>query len=381
MRNNSDYQRFNVFRTPDWRFRRVLSLIERYPTAGRCTFHDDEWVRKARNFVLRWRNSEEGLPRDALALEHPGLSYAYAINERTLDFPQPAMFMQARLLAGQSPVQIAEELSTIPDTVRWYEALFFNVADRLKHRDWITMHVLMPAIMRRFGQISSDPNERRRSRSGTSVHPAVIPPEDEDEDEDEDDAPARDRGMFSTPSIVRPFLDASLKLFAYFGGPILCDIMIHGLQSGRPLTSHEDMPRWFDETWALTIRRRSTQAALQFEVNKFNVMDLFATHARILEIEKSAESQENKRSTLERHVKQMLDDMPFRIGDEERVQELQDTKLLPLNKLAGELRDDEMIEVLNDKQDPALLPDLSTVVMPPPRKQQARLESDKIFEE
>lgn len=49
--------------------------------------------------------------------------------------------------------------------------------------------------------------------------------------------------------LALPFLDSSLKYFAYFGGPIMADMMIHGLASGRRPTSQDDVERWLDEHW------------------------------------------------------------------------------------------------------------------------------------
>jgi hypothetical protein len=57
---------------------------------------------------------------------------------------------------------------------------------------------------------------------------------------------------------------------------------------------------------------------LQFEINKQNVMDLFATHARIMKLDQGAESKVDDRASLESHVQAMIDSMPF-IVDEERV--------------------------------------------------------------
>jgi hypothetical protein len=45
--------------------------------------------------------------------------------------------VQARLLAGQSPEEIGPQVSLTPATVKAYEAVFFNVADRLEAKVYI----------------------------------------------------------------------------------------------------------------------------------------------------------------------------------------------------------------------------------------------------
>ena len=68
--------------------------------------------------------------------------------------------------------------------------------------------------------------------------------------------------LLSSREIARPFLDATLKLFPYFGGKYAVDIMITGFQAGNPVQSPEMLGQWFEQNWAQTIKRRSNQAAL-----------------------------------------------------------------------------------------------------------------------
>ena len=345
MKLYEDYQRFNVFRRPDWRLERVLKIIDRLPAPGRCTSRDDQYVKAARTFLLRWRAKASDEEREELFWENPGLFYAYQIYERTEDEPEPAMFMQARLLARQSYEQIAECLSTTPETVDWYEKMFFNVRDRLQNRDWITKHVLLPSIMKNHG---------------------VVPAKGDDSD----------ILPFKDSAVAKPFLDASLKLFAYFGGQYIVDIMITGFQSGKPLVSPDEMAAWFDHHWSMTIRRRSHQAALQFEVNKYNVMELFSVHTQIMSIEKSEESQEQQRTATERHIKAMLDDLPFAVGDDGEKMS-RGTAIGEWDKEAAELRDDELLRVSHGEEVTGEV----LKALPPPRKQKFVLEKSSKKEE
>lgn len=335
-----DFQKHNFFRRPEWRWDRVLNICDRYPSPGRCTRRDDPFIRRAKEFLLRWRNEDNEGSREKLWFDYPGLYYAYDLHRRIAEEPAGAMFLQARLLARQTFEHIATALKTIPDTVRWYEALFFNVNDALDCRDWITGQVIMPAIMTYH-------NSAKQAAA--------------------DDGPA----VYKDSSVAKPFLDASLKLFAYFGGPFLVDLMIAGFQSGKPLTSQEDMSSWFDQHWSMTVRRRSAQAALQFEINKYNVLELFAVHTRIMEIERSEESQDQARTQTERHIKAMVEEIPWAVGDE-GARAHEGTVLGRLDNMAAELRDDEVLLVASGKPVPGLADDFPER-LPPPRKQQAAM--------
>ena len=338
----ADFQKHNFFRTPDWRWDRVMKLVDRKDKAGRCTRRDDEYVRIGRNFLLRWRKEDvTEQERENLMFEMPGMYFAYDFFRRLHDDHEASMYLQARLLAGQTPEQIGEAMGIMPEAVIWYAAMYFDVTDKLKHRDWITKHVLVPALAR------------------GSTPPKMVSNDDEDDEPDVPQTPFKDS------TVARPFLDGSLKLFAYFGGPHLVDLMIGGMESGKPLTSPDDLRNWMDGTWSTILRRRSMQAAMSFELNKYNVMELFAVHTRIIEIERSEESSDQARTTTERHIKAMVDEIPWAVGDD-GVKLYGGTTVGRFDAMAGELRDDELLRVASGQTAPTLadFPDK----LPPPRR-------------
>lgn len=354
MKRHADFQKYNVFRRPDWRFERVIELCDRFPAPGRASRRDDRYVKAARSFLLRWRARDGDSEREELFWENPGLFYAFQIHERAGEEPEPAHFLQARLLARQTPAEVAACLSTCPEAVEWYEALFFNVTDRLDNRDWITKQVLLPAILRNHG-ITPDPKGDE-------------PPVD----------PAAAALFRKAAPVALPFLDASLKLFAFFGGKYLVDVMITGFEAGKPLQSPEQMTQWFDAHWATTIRRRSHQAALQFEINKYNVMELFAIHTRIKEIEKAEDSDGRRRSLIETHTRALLDDLPWAAG-EAAERSIAGTPLEPYDGYAAELRDDELLQTAAGATLPGLREAVAPLSLPPPRRKDAAARRDEVL--
>lgn len=312
MKNKIDEVRnlkqLDPFLRPDWRHERVLQLLDQ-PEENRTTRWDDRWIKGGRDFFHLWRRWDAA-KRQKLLGRNPGLYYAYKVFQHLGTDPNVPWMIEARLLAGQPMEEIARALRTCPETVQWYEALFFNVSDALDAHDWLYNTVLQPA-MDRFAQMA-------------------LPAKD-------DDTP-----MFKQAATIRPFLDYTAKYFALFGGPVLCDFIISGFRRGWPLRSLEDLPSWLDEQWSLTIRRRSLQAAMVFDVNKFNAVDLFATHARIIELQRNAESSDERRTLLEKHVHTMLQELPWVSGDAAR-EVFADTELGQWDNSSRELRDEELL--------------------------------------
>jgi hypothetical protein len=123
-------------RPPDWRWVRARLLGEE---GLRLRRFDDEWTRRARSFQ-REMNRRGGDP------EHPGLA--------KLD---PAVFgalrlsrgderrrweIEARLLAAQDSSGIAARTVVEAEIVTAFEALSYDVRDRLHASDWILAECL-----------------------------------------------------------------------------------------------------------------------------------------------------------------------------------------------------------------------------------------------
>lgn len=339
----SDFQKYNFFRSPQWRWERVLSLIDRdADTPGRCNRRDDQIVKTARNFVLRWRNSDNDV-RERLTFENPGLTYAYNYHQRQMDDPDCAMYIQARTLARQTPEDISKTTGMLPEAIQWYIDLFFDVTPYIDQRDWITKQVLLPAIIK------------------TPQH-----------DPDADNA----LPMFRDSTVSKPFMDGSIKLFAYFGGPYIVDLLLAGMQPGKPVTSPEDIAPWLDNNITTTLRRRTAQASTLFEINKYNVLELVAVHNRIMEIARSDDSQEMTKSTQEKHIEAMLQELPWAVGDDaEKI--YANTVVGRFDQMSAELRDDELLLVASGRPAPTIEKGFLKE-LPPPRPKKAHLTSGDV---
>lgn len=324
------FERFNPFRRPDWRYERVLQLVDRYPTPGRSSRRDDEFVRLARTFVLNYRNGSTET-RNRLQYKNPGLFFAHMIYEQADDDFEVAYMIEARLLARQTSLRIAEEAHTLPDAIDWYERLFFNIRDRIRSHDWVLKHVLMPSIKRSQDRVILGMAESRFVR---------IP-------------------------LAEPFWDASLKFFAYFGGAHLVDFMLSGFQRGMEARSQEDVGEWLNNYVDQATKRRTGMAIGQLEVNKYNVMELMQIHLRLVEIQKASAREGGAETTFERNIETFLADIPWTVGDQ-GAEGFADTEVGPLDMGAAELRADELLLLSSGTKDDKITQEVESLVMPDP---------------
>ena len=131
-----DFEKHNPLRELDWRWRRARELLakNRYFSPKR----DDLLTGRALRY-LRARDrclSDKSISR--LAREFPDIVEACAIKRnRPL-----ALEIEARLLAGQTPSEIAELTDATTLGVTAYEELFYSVLDRLDCEDYIATYVI-----------------------------------------------------------------------------------------------------------------------------------------------------------------------------------------------------------------------------------------------
>ena len=275
-------------RSVTWRSDRVLELLKREPRPGRCTSRDDYFVREFRSFMVKRRNIQSDQGFEELFDRNPGIWYAAELHDNLN--PRRRAIIQAMLLSGQDDLVIAKTYGGIPEAVQWYEALFFNVRDRLEANNWIQDSVIVPSYI---SQLDESPE------------------------------------------------NTMLKFFGYYGGPVLLDFMVSGFKKGLNLpTSPEDLDLYLDKHFFTGIRRQSAMHVNMFEVNKYNVMELFNTHCRLIEIEKSSESADEARNSMEKNILVMLEELPWAVGAKPHKD--MNARLSVYEDAAAELTDEEM---------------------------------------
>lgn len=323
MLNLANYYQSSTYVKPDWRWNRVLNICDQQPRPGRPARRDDWFVRKGRTFLLKWRGASQILDpedyRQNLFLEDPGLYLAFELNEKSTDDSTPVHIIQARILAGQTNEEIAMRLATIPEAIDWYEQLFFHVRPKLKQKDWVYHTILLPACVRHAGVGQKDNWTKEEEYNANASYRA-------------------------TP-IVSAMMDMTLKLFAYYYGPVMLDFMITGVRPGGRVSSADQIPVVLSEHFSDTILRRAAQAAQLFSVNKFNVMQLFETATKIMDLKLKAEDlDEGGKTAVENQLSRVLTQIPWSVG-KDGAEMVRGTEIGRIDESAAELRDDELLLV------------------------------------
>jgi hypothetical protein len=177
-----DLQRYSCFRRPDWRWRRAHWLVDRGRYLSRR--RDDEETGRAVHYLRALARCRDG-PSPSFLRRFGDLYSAHRL--RVEEAPK-SLLVEAWLLARQPSAAIAGLTGVQPAIVDAFEALLFHCRDRIDARDWVVSQLIGPA--------------------GTAA--------------------------------------ATLKSFAYFGGPHVLPLVLPYLVGGRALfasrldlTTHE----------------------------------------------------------------------------------------------------------------------------------------------
>jgi hypothetical protein len=241
----SGLRAIDPFLVPTWRHDYVSKLISQRPIQ-RCRSNDDPWVKEYRTFLLNRQKSEDVHERKWLK-DNPHLFYAVKLFESAEEFYELPFILESRIISGDTYENIAAKLKISPETVDWYERLFFNVRDFMGSRDWVFRNVLLP---------SSD-----RLRAVRAIREA------------EEAIAAMHSGKSApAPNIVSPFLDPSIKFFAYYGGPVMCDLVLTGFD-GTDMGNVTDASKFLEDQFKNVMRIRGLQLARVMPLNRYNAIE------------------------------------------------------------------------------------------------------------
>lgn len=281
------YQTYNPHRAPDWRYNRALEVASSRKRASRRV--DDAATFQAIRFLRAYRQLTDDREREYLFQHDMGLYYAHAIYTESEE-PDTRFVVEARLLAGQTDEEIAQLVSTLPATIEWYHRLFFDVRERLSHRDYIVNTVLKDSLRRGAGSY-----------------------------------------------------DFSTKLFGYFGGSVALDHMLYGFRvNDRPLEV-ADLNDYYDRHQIANLRRRAALETMGAEINRFNVVELLGLHVRLIEIDRAASQRVGEQGESMKAIDNLLNGLQYTVG--RKLGKSPRDELALLEDSAAELRADELLDV------------------------------------
>jgi hypothetical protein len=256
--------RDSPFRRPQWRCERVLDMIARRPNPLRARLNDDHYVKAYRRFLLDSISAgTDNCRRASVRAEYPDVACAHAMHfSPDLERKQ---ILEARLLTAESLEKIAQRFAVSVKAVEYFEALFFQVRDRLKNDGWIRATILRPPP--------------------GAVHMVGMT--------------AEQRGY-------------AYRLFAYFGGPPVLDAVIGAMKTG-PVPGPEDVGNWLDGALVDGVRIRAVIAASVMPIHRRNAVRFVKWAARLSIA--SAHKGERKLTDLDRWIETVVSSFTFGLAE------------------------------------------------------------------
>jgi len=276
----------NPSRVPDWRWLRAQDIAHGGPpaTVRRDGTTSTTLIRKATQFYKAWKRCDSDERQMKLAERAPIVFWAHYLYAQP-DHPL-RWSVEARILAGETDREIARRIGCGEEIIQLYEALFFNVREKLNCTDYIFNVVLKDAVLRGL-------HEREK--------------------------------------------DLLWKLMAYLGGSHLLDAVINPLVNPHWITNPDDIPAFLQDVSINVIKKKAAIAALCVPINSQTCMKLIKALGKFVKIERSMDSQGKISDQITNGIGDMLDRLPFRVGSM-KAAKAQARPLLEYDQGAAELR-------------------------------------------
>ena len=199
-------------------------------------------------------------------------------------------------MAQQTDYEIANTIPTLPSAIEWYEALFFNVRDRIQARDGVLKQIMGPAIDRMMDDKAEE---------------------------------------------------LTMKLFGYFMGPLVFEVVMSiGFTKIAHVGDELEIKAAFDERMDNVVRLRALTSLRTAEINRFNIMELVGAQQKLVEMAAAAKQGDMAQNAVEENIKLMMDEIPWLVGvSEKATNTIGATPLGRYEGYAAELRADEMLAI------------------------------------
>jgi len=260
-----EYAAQNPFRPADWRWQRATALFEGTPGAMAANRRLDgpdgfTWINTALRFLREYNTARTETARARLSERRPGLFWAYWIWRSTNPLKH---VIEAQLLARSSAYSIGYRCNTAPDVINAYEAMFFNVNDKIQHRSYILNCVIGPAIHR---------------------------------------------------GLTEREYDLLWKLYGYFLGPAIVDAL-----EGKFAN-----PTWCGTPTAVgaavmddaisTLKLKAAIATKTVKVDQYTQLAIMDAFTKFVEIERTTDSAGKAQEQILDHISAMMTTLPFNVG-------------------------------------------------------------------
>jgi len=279
----------NSLRPADAWWRRAIGILEGSQPDTTCRMDGrpgKDWIKQAIDFENGLAAAKTHRERMDVADRNPGIWLAKFIYEQQAPNGQALRWaIEARILARQTNDQIAQCLGCKPDVIAAYEALFFNVRDRLANGDFITQCVI------------SAPAARAK------------------------DEP----------------LGRAWKLFGYRAGPQVLEAVLGGLSAGQVVESPDDVSKYLDVVTVETMQQKAAVAAATIQVQEKTSFGLIDALHKSVKAGRNTNSASLQLESLQVGLQQLLAAMPYTV-----IGQVEEKKLSEFDRNAAELRTEEL---------------------------------------
>ena len=150
--------RTNPFRAANWRWQRVIGALDQtqpLPSRRRDSPIGYKWIREGMRFkILHDRSLNDPAMQYVLLDEQPAIFWAHWLYSQANNSSRYSI--EAYILSRQTDFEIGFQCGVPPAIIDAYEALFFNVREKLNHPDYIVNCVIGQAIHRGLAERDFD---------------------------------------------------------------------------------------------------------------------------------------------------------------------------------------------------------------------------------
>ncbi len=251
---------------------RILDGAEPVATPRRDSGRGSGWIKKAQRFRYAIQQATTDHERMEVMAAHPTIYWAAWIHEQAATSNRAIPWaIEARILARQSDAEIGQTNGCWPQYIEAYEALFFNVRDRMDNRDFVLQSVLTPAFSRGFE--------------------------------------AAEAGSL-------------WKLFGYLGGPHVLDAMMSGFPGVSQVKRPEGISSFFQDLAINSMKQKAAVASMSMPVGSGTYRHLLEAFVKCVEIERTTDSAGTAQDQIQNGLQNLLESFPFLTIDAENAKRM-----------------------------------------------------------
>lgn len=253
----------NPQRAPEWRWLRARGITEGtqfLPSPRRDGPQAPKWIRAAIRFQQELAAAGTDQEKYLLSERRPDLYWAWNLwrNESPM-----RSTVEALILAREPDMAIGFRCGMDPKIITAYEAVFYNVRDRLEHTE-----IVVKTLCRR----------------------------------------GCETGLWERD------YDTLWKLYAYFYGPEMLQAISHRFVNPMWVASEDTVATAIEADAINTLKLKAMLAAKTIPVTSQTQMDLIYAFTKFVEVERQSDSTHKKESQLMDHVVAMMHSLPFDVG-------------------------------------------------------------------